>query len=100
MAHAPDNAVGQQAGQCAVFRRGCLAEDARQFWRVDERHLAEEVEHLPVGECHGGSLPECMGDRQPARKARGDDAPRCRCGYMRWEPFDAMQDTPASTPPA
>ena len=79
MAHAPDNAFGQQAGQCAVFRRGCLAEDARQFWRVDERHLAEEVEHLPVGECHGGSLPECMGDRQPARKARGDDAPRCRC---------------------
>ena len=48
MANAPDDAVSQQAGQGAVDRCVGLAEDARQFRRVDERHPAEEMEQLSV----------------------------------------------------
>ena len=44
--HAPSYAVGQQAGQRTVNRRVRVAEDARQFRRVDERLPAEGVEHL------------------------------------------------------
>ena len=41
--HPPDDAVGQQVGQGSVNRGVGLAEDARQFRRVDERHPAEGV---------------------------------------------------------
>ena len=47
---APDDAFGQQAGQGAVDGRAGLAEDVRQFRRIDERHPAEEVEQLSIGE--------------------------------------------------
>ena len=52
MTHSPDDAVGQQAGQGAV--NGCvgLAEDGRQFRRINERHLAEGVQDLSSGEGH------------------------------------------------
>ena len=59
VAHAPDNAVGQQVGQGSVDGRVRLAQDARQFRRVDERHPAEgveEVERLSVGEGHISSV--------------------------------------------
>ena len=49
---AADHAVRQQAGQGSVNGRGRLIQDARQLRRIDERHPAEEVEQLSVGEGH------------------------------------------------
>ena len=46
--HPPDNTVSQQAGQPSVYGRARLAEDARQFRRIDERHLAEGLRKLLV----------------------------------------------------
>ena len=48
MAHPPDDAVSQQAGQGSVDGRVRLAQDARQLRRVDEWHPAEGVKHLSV----------------------------------------------------
>ena len=56
MAHTPSDAIAQQAGQGSVDRGVGLAEDARQLRRVDERHPAEGVEQLSVGECHVSSV--------------------------------------------
>ena len=58
MTHPPDDAGGQQAGKVPVDRRVRLAEDARQFRRVDERHPAKGVEQLSVGEGHISSVAE------------------------------------------
>ena len=44
VAHPPDDAGGQQVGQGAVDRSVGLAQDARQFCCVDERHLTEGME--------------------------------------------------------
>ena len=44
MAHPPDDAVYQQAGQGTVNRCVRLAQDERQLCRVYKRHLAEGVE--------------------------------------------------------
>ena len=48
VAHAPDDAGGQQLGQPAVDGRVRFAENERQLRRSDERHPAEGVEHLSV----------------------------------------------------
>ena len=48
-----------------------LAEDARQFRRVDERHPAEGVEHLLVGEGHISSAAKEAGSGQPAHGSVG-----------------------------
>ena len=52
VADPPGDAVGQQVGQGAVDRGVWLTEDACQLCRIDERHPAEDVEHLSVGEGH------------------------------------------------
>ena len=44
MAHTPDDAVSQQAGQGSVDGRVRLTQDACQLCGIDERHLAEGVE--------------------------------------------------------
>ena len=49
VAHAPGDALGQQAGQGAVDRSVGLAQDARQFRRVDKRRSAEGVEQQSFG---------------------------------------------------
>ncbi len=41
MADAPGDAVGHQPRQCTVDGRARLAQNTRQFRRIDERHLAE-----------------------------------------------------------
>ena len=46
MTDSPGGAFSQQARQVAVDRRVGLAQDVRQFRRVDERHPAEGVEQL------------------------------------------------------
>ena len=56
VAHAPDNALGQQGGQGAVDRRVRLAEDACQLRRIDEWRPAEGVEHLLFGHGHSSSV--------------------------------------------
>ena len=56
MAHPPEDAGGQHAGQCSVNRGVRLAENERQFRRIDERHPAEEVENLSIGDCHTMSV--------------------------------------------
>ena len=52
VAHTPDDALGQQAGQGSVNRGVRLAENERQFRRIDERRPAEGVENLSVREGH------------------------------------------------
>ena len=52
MTHPPDDAVGLLAAQGSVDGRWRFPQDARQFRRVDERHPAEEVEQLSIGEGH------------------------------------------------
>ena len=44
VAHTPDDALGQQTGQGTVNRGVRLAENERQFRRIDERRPAEGVE--------------------------------------------------------
>ena len=63
VADPPGDAVRQQAGQEAVDGRVRLAQDERQFHRVGERHLAEEIEQQSVGEGHVSSVAEegCSG---------------------------------------
>ena len=56
MAHPPDDALGQQAGQRTVDGRVGLAQDTCQLRRVDERRPAEGVEQLLVGEDHSTSV--------------------------------------------
>ena len=47
MAHPPDDAGGQQVRQGSVNRGVRLAQDARQFRRIDERRLAEWLDIDP-----------------------------------------------------
>ena len=46
VAYSPGNALGQQVGKGAVDRRVRLAENERQFRRIDEGRPAEGVEQL------------------------------------------------------
>ena len=59
------DAIGQQVGQGSVNGRVRLAQDACQLRRVDERHPAERIEHLPVGEGHVSSVTIERPGRQP-----------------------------------
>ena len=59
VADPPRVAVGQQAGQSAVDRGVRLAENEGQLRRIDERHPAEGVENLSLGECQVGVLVPC-----------------------------------------
>ena len=52
VADAPHDAVGQQTGQGTVDGRVRLAQDERQFRRVDERHSVDGVEQLTVATSH------------------------------------------------
>ena len=62
MAHPPDNAICQQAGQGPVNRGVGLAQNTRQIRRIDERRPAEGVKQLSVGEGHVSSVTiECPG---------------------------------------
>ena len=56
MADAPDDAVGQQAGQPPVNGNVGLAQDHRQFRRVHEGHPAEVMEQFLVGDAHVSSV--------------------------------------------
>ena len=71
MTHPPGDADGQQAGQSAVDRGVGLAEDARQFRRIDERHPAEGVEQLSFGEGHSPSVAKSGRSGQPSRGSGG-----------------------------
>ena len=59
VAHPPGDADGQEAGQGAVDRGVRLAENEGQLRRIDERHPAEGVENLSLGECQVGVLVPC-----------------------------------------
>ena len=77
VAHPPDDAVGQQAGQGSVDSRVGLAEDARQLRRVDERHPAEGVKHLSFGEGHA-SPPVGNGPNVPLSTGKAAYVMPCR----------------------
>ena len=57
MARPRHDAFGQQVGKGAVDRRVRLAENERQFRRIDEGRPAEGVEQLSFGKGHKVRLP-------------------------------------------
>ena len=75
--HPPDGAVGQQTGQGAVNRGVRLAENERQFRRIDERHPAEKVQQLSVRESHKLRVERrgSGGNRHMAVSLRGGRSP-------------------------
>ena len=56
VAHPSGDAVGQQSGQRTVNRRVSLAQDECQFYRIDEGHLAQDVEQLVGRDGHGSPI--------------------------------------------
>ena len=72
VAHAPGDAPGQQAGQGTVDSRKRLAQDARQLHRIYERHSAEGVQHLAVGEGHVSSVTKDGRGVQPSHGSTGE----------------------------
>ena len=67
VAGAPNDALGQQAGQGAVDGGVGLTQDERQLRRVDEGRPAESVEHLSFGQGHSSSVGIEQPGGQPSR---------------------------------
>ena len=77
MTDAADQSVGQQASHGSVDRGVRLAENERQFHRIDERHPAEKVQQLSVRESHKPRVERrgSGGNRHMAVSLRGGKSP-------------------------
>ena len=71
VAHPPNDAAGQQAGQAPVDGNVGLPGDHRQFRRVHEGHPAQVVQQLLGGDAHLSSVADDRPGGQQASVSAG-----------------------------